>query len=354
MGAIDCFYNLLMGAADAVSLRALARHRTGGGWLRAVLVAGTAAMVLAAILRGTGGSAWRVMRLASYGLFVHGLIVLAGAAALLARLRPTTAIVSGLIAACLVGVAVDAFLFEPTWLDVARYRLASPKITRPMRIVVVADLQADAIGWHERGALQRALDERPDLILLAGDHLQTEFHQASRLHAELNQLLRELRFSAPLGVFAVRGNIEWDHWAEAFAGLPIRAVEQTETFDVGEIRLTCLSADDSFHGRELKSIARDPGRFHLILGHSPNFARARTGADLLVAGHTHGGQVRLPLVGPIMTNTRVPRRLASGWHDLPDGTKLLVSRGVGMERGDAPRVRFLCRPELVVIDLEPL
>jgi predicted MPP superfamily phosphohydrolase len=257
------------------------------------------------------------------------------------------------MAACLAGIAVDGFLIEPTWLEVTRYQLATPKITRHMRIVVVADLQADAIGPYERNALQRALDERPDLILLAGDHLQAKFRQASRLHVELNQLLREMRFSAPLGVFAVRGNIEWDHWAESFAGLPIRAVEQTETFDVGEIRLTCLSADDSFHGRNLGSIARDPGRFHIILGHSPNFARATTGADLLVAGHTHGGQVRLPLVGPIMTNSRVPRRLASGWHDLPDGAKLLVSRGVGVERGDAPRVRFLCRPQLVVIDLQP-
>ncbi|MCR4413187.1 MAG: hypothetical protein NUV77_12265, partial [Thermoguttaceae bacterium] len=167
MGAIDCLYNLLMAAVDATALRALGRRGTGRAWLRTVLVAGATAMVLAGILGGVGGSAWRVMRLASYGLFVHGVIVLAGAAALLARSHPRTAIASGFMAACLAGIAVDGFLIEPTWLEVTRYQLATPKITRHMRIVVVADLQADAIGPYERNALQRALDERPDLILLA-------------------------------------------------------------------------------------------------------------------------------------------------------------------------------------------
>ena len=76
-------------------------------------------------------------------------------------------------------------------------------------------------------------------------------------------------------------------------------------------------------------------------------------ADLLVTGHTHGGQVRLPLIGPLMTLSRIPRAWAAGLTELPGGGKLLVSRGLGMERGYAPRIRFLCRPELMVIDLVP-
>jgi hypothetical protein len=94
-------------------------------------------------------------------------------------------------------------------------------------------------------------------------------------------------------------------------------------------------------------------RFHLVLGHSPNFALGRVEADLLVAGHTHGGQVRLPLVGPLITLSAVPRSWAAGLTELPGGGQLLVSRGLGMERAGAPRLRFLCRPELVVIDLIP-
>jgi predicted MPP superfamily phosphohydrolase len=76
-------------------------------------------------------------------------------------------------------------------------------------------------------------------------------------------------------------------------------------------------------------------------------------ADLLLAGHTHGGQVQLPLLGPLMTNCRVPRAWAAGVTTLSHDRRLIVSRGIGMERGHAPQIRFLCRPELLVIDLKP-
>ena len=86
-------------------------------------------------------------------------------------------------------------------------------------------------------------------------------------------------------------------------------------------------------------------------------------ADLLLAGHVHGGQVRLPFWGPVLTLTSVPRSWAVGRTDFDGGATaggawdggrtLIVSRGIGMERGEAPRLRFLCRPELVVVDLVP-
>jgi predicted MPP superfamily phosphohydrolase len=72
--------------------------------------------------------------------------------------------------------------------------------------------------------------------------------------------------------------------------------------------------------------------------------------DLVLAGHTHGGQVVFPLFGPPHTAMRLPRRYAGGLHD-HGGTPLHVSRGVGMERGFAPPVRFLCPPEVCVLDV---
>jgi uncharacterized protein len=90
-----------------------------------------------------------------------------------------------------------------------------------------------------------------------------------------------------------------------------------------------------------------------VLGHSPSYAFGSVPADLALAGHTHGGQVRLPWVGPLTTFSVIPRRFSAGLADRPHGGKLLVARGIGMERGAAPRLRFLCRPELAVIDLVP-
>ena len=129
-------------------------------------------------------------------------------------------------------------------------------------------------------------------------------------------------------------------------------VDASRSFDLGDIQLTCLSVGDSFDP-SLSLPNETPERFHLVLGHAPNFALGKVAADLLVTGHTHGGQVQLPWIGPLMTLSRVPRAWGAGLTELPGGGTLLVSRGIGMERGPAPPIRFLCRPELVVIDLVP-
>ena len=164
--------------------------------------------------------------------------------------------------------------------------------------------------------------------------------------------MRQLDFHLRLGAFAVRGNVDGQDWARLFEGLAVKTVEETESFDVGPLRLTCLSCKDSF-SRDVELSPAPAGQYHLVLGHAPEYALSPVRADLCLAGHTHGGQVRLPWLGAITTLSHVPRRLASGLNERPGGGPMFVSRGVGMEREEAPRLRFLCRPELAVIDLVP-
>jgi hypothetical protein len=90
-----------------------------------------------------------------------------------------------------------------------------------------------------------------------------------------------------------------------------------------------------------------------MIGHSPNYSLGQVEADLLIAGHTHGGQLRIPLFGPVFTLSQVPGSWTSGMTLIAPGRRLIVSRGIGMERGNAPRMRFLCRPELLILDLAP-
>src|SRR5262245_47404022 len=91
--------------------------------------------------------------------------LLSGALLLRRRRRLDRACV--LAALVLLAVAVDAFLVEPHWLAISHVEVASPKVKRRIRIAVVADLQMESLGPHERQALLRAKAQRPDLILFA-------------------------------------------------------------------------------------------------------------------------------------------------------------------------------------------
>jgi predicted MPP superfamily phosphohydrolase len=163
--------------------------------------------------------------------------------------------------------------------------------------------------------------------------------------------MRQSMIAAPLGAFAVRGNVDTPSlWQRALAGTPVRPIEQTTRLDLGPLVLTCLSLEDSFDtGLRIPAEAKP----HIVLGHAPDFAMARPPAELLLAGHTHGGQVRLPGIGPLMTLSRAPRKWADGASEVAPGTLLVTSRGIGMERGGAPRLRFLCRPQVILVDLVP-
>ncbi len=346
------WYNLVMIVVDLAVLVLFFRQRTARAWCAGLVCAGAFAVALALRL---GEDRFGAARLAAYGLFLHGEILLAGSALLWWRSKRIVAFGCVIGALALGAVAGDAFLIEPTWLEVSYRRIASEKIEQPIRIVVLADLQTDRIGPYEREVFLRILQEEPDVILLAGDYLQPEWELRPKLRRELNALLHEIGFPGKARAFAVRGNIDPEGWEEMFDGLEVEtvgAIGARQSHALGDLRVTCLGIGRSYR-TSLVFPGRDPDRFHIVVGHVPNFALGRVDADLLVAGHTHGGQVQLPWIGPLTCNCEIPRRWASGWTDLPGGGQLVVSRGVGMERHFAPRLRFFCRPELVVIDLVP-
>lgn len=336
---------------DVLAVWMMARRRGFLSWFGAMFFAGVAAAALGLFLGGAFENAFGILRLWSYGIFLHGSLLVA-ATAVVWRKKTLVVPVAAAVALTLLSTFVYAFLVEPYWLEATHYRIVTPKIARPVRIVVVADLQTDRIGPFERAALRLAADEKPDLLLFAGDYIQAPWSKQASLCVELRDVLIDLKIAAPLGAFAVRGNVDPRDWREIFAGTNVEAVADTQSFDLGPVRLTCLGLGNSY-STSLAAPQTGDERFHIVLGHVPNFALGDRGSDLLVAGHTHGGQLRLPLLGPLLVNCRLPRRLSSGMNDLPGGGKLFVSRGIGMERGFAPRFRFLCRPELAVIDLVP-
>jgi predicted MPP superfamily phosphohydrolase len=345
---MDLAYNVLQLGVDLVAIALARRSPRVPVALLAIAVAAAGSTVLSAVLHG---GPFHLLRLQAWAVFLHGPLLLCGVGWTLRRDARHWTAVFWLGAAALLLVAVDAFLVEPRWLELSRVEVTSDKVERPLRVAVLSDLQTDRVGEHERRAVRLVLDERPDLILMPGDYIDEDDPERYREQRErLRWMLQELGFSAPLGVFASRGNVDPDAWPLVFAGLPVTPIERNRSIPLDGLTVTGLGLWESFDPT-VRIPATDG--FHIAFGHAPDFALGPVEADLLVAGHTHGGQVRLPLFGPPITFTRVPRDWASGTTRLPDGRTLVVSRGVGMERGRAPRMRFLCRPQVVIIDVVP-
>jgi hypothetical protein len=357
----DIAFNLLMLAVDAAAL-VLVRRRAGWlgvlcGALLAVSACAALALVFALSLRVH--PLFAAMRYFAWGVFLHGPLLLLGGALLLRRRRGWRL---GLCAAGLgvLAIGAEAFVREPTALGVTRLTLESAKLDRPLRIGLIADLQTDAPGDYELRALRALMAERPDVILFAGDYVhELDRAQRRRDWAALNALFHAAGLSAPLGIHAVQGDTDLpgDDWGEVFRGLEAELYGDTRSCDRewngARVRITGLSYYDGFDASLAVDDGADDGAFHVVLSHRPDFALSDVKADLLIAGHTHGGQVCLPFVGPLLILSAVPRAWGSGMTALSGGRTLVVSRGVGMERGRAPRLRFLCPPEVVVIDVVP-
>jgi predicted MPP superfamily phosphohydrolase len=248
---------------------------------------------------------------------------------------------------------------EPFRLEVTHAQVTSPRLagTPPLRLAVVADLQTDAITAWEVEVFDRLVAAAPDLVLFAGDYLQLHSPEFER---ELPALQAQLRRLHPrLGSYAVGGDVDM-HGADAvFAGTDVHVLhDETVALPGVPIDVIGLSRMRSRAPFVDAGTVRRLGqeRFSIVLGHAPDFMlaalRDRLDRDaLFVAGHTHGGQVQLPWFGPIVTLSAVPRWLAGGGVFRHGSTWLACSRGIGMEREHAPRVRFLCRPQLLLLEL---
>jgi len=354
-----CSYHALMLLIDVCLLYYLwwSRYMSPVRFFVLCCCGGFAAVFLVVALRGLDGN------LAIHGLAWHGSFFLFVAAFLIYRQRvdgkprrwfPSLVLAFGCV---YFGLAVNTLLFEPTALVVREMTITTAKVTMPMTIVFATDFQTDHPGRYERWTLQKIKEQNADLIIFGGDYTQGRNADESR-HAlkTWNQLFQEMELHAPLGIYAVRGthSHDWDWWQKKFTGTAIVPLEQTVTKSIGEIRVTFLSSRDSWAQQTIPNDERED-QFRIIAGHHPLYAMAPQEAELLLAGHTHGGQVQIPFWGlPIITYSGpFPKRWATGTTPMPNGALLIVSHGTGLASGKAPRVRFHCRPDFWVIRLVP-
>lgn len=244
--------------------------------------------------------------------------------------------------------------WEPNNLEIQHIRIAIPGVRRPVRIVHLSDLQTDGIGAMQLAARSAANEFDPDVIAFTGDVLNH-----SSLVPEVKEYLRGFKHRS--GAFFVTGNVDGLLPPEKFCReVGFEFMDgSARILDVDGTRIGILGLglsdfrDSALLGRLiLETKAVD---IRVLLSHVPDALEIARKAPvhLLLSGHTHGGQIRLPWIVPIITMSGVPRTIAGGGLHQVDGLKVLVSRGLGMEGHIAPRVRTFCRPQLLLVELVP-
>jgi predicted MPP superfamily phosphohydrolase len=302
------------------------------------------------------------LRATCHLLFCVLLPVLALRALRVWRRAPALAAVALLVALAGEGCYLWAREVEPFWLEITRERVTSRRLhglDRPLRIAAVSDLQPESIGSYEVSVFDALVAGQPDLVVFLGDTLQWYRPGAARQRELLQVQLR--RLSPRLGMFAVVGDVEGDLQAteEVFAGTGVRVLEDATAALPGvPIDVIGLSRARSRRPAIDVALARQlrGERFPVVIGHAPDYMRCVLDGGLradalFLAGHTHGGQVQIPFFGPLVTLSSVPRWLAAGGVFRRGDAWLAVTRGLGMEGLLAPRIRFWCRPQILVLDL---
>ena len=262
---------------------------------------------------------------------------------------------------CVAGGGLYVRVIEPHWLTIGRHtvRLGQGNDHAPLKILQLADLHAshvvslDFIGE----AVRTGLELRPDLICLTGDFI-TRGYEALDGYVDV---LRPLAASTP--TFACLGNHDGGIWAGQRHGYKttnrVREIlikagvtllhNSARTVHVCDRNLRLVGLGDMWAGEMQPMIAFrniDPeADVTVVLSHNPDTKRYLKGYpwELLLCGHTHGGQVRLPFIGAPVSSVE-DRRFMEGLHAW-EGRWIHVTRGVGNLWG----IRFNCPPEVSLI-----
>ena len=239
------------------------------------------------------------------------------------------------------------------------YRIPVPNLPSAfsgIRIVQLTDLHYGALVplGVIRHVVGRANQLKPDLIVCTGDYV----HEKNS-SVQIDQVWPVLsRLSAPMGVYSVLGN--HDHWADTErSDYWLRRTRQDLRHKSVRIErqgqyLWLAGAGDFWEDhRSLDTLLGDlpDTDCRIVLAHNPDTADTSYSSriDLMVSGHTHGGQVNIPFIGPLVLPVQ-NKNYSNGLKRSPRGCKVFISKGIGWA---IYPVRFNCFPEMVVLDLVP-
>jgi predicted MPP superfamily phosphohydrolase len=273
-----------------------------------------------------------------------------------------SAILLGILNLAILACEVYGLYIEPFNVSVTHQRITLFSQSDPvqLRIVQLSDLHVERVTQRERTVLKMVEQSKPDLILLTGDYLNTSYVNDETARRDARDWLSQLR--APRGVYAVPGSPSVDT-RDAIESLfddmdNITLLRnQIVQLDVDGQTICLIGVTNQWQERDrasLKALMKQvpSDALTILLYHTPDLIEtaANLDVDVYLAGHTHGGPVRLPWFGAIVTSSRYGKRYEAGPYQVGT-THLYVNRGIGMEGSGALRVRWLCPPEVAEMEI---
>ena len=254
-------------------------------------------------------------------------------------------------------------LVEPKWLEktIRQVPLHKASLLKPLRLAHLSDFHFSEYVTLEfiEYALQQALKLEPDLICITGDFISWDREDDPGYVTSLQ------KFTKHIPIFACLGNHDGGSWAGPRGGpsssKPMKQLlekagvhvlyNETETLQIGDntFELSGLGNDwaEEMLAPEAFKAALDPDRPRIVLSHNPDTKdiMQQEEWDIMLSGHTHGGQLRLPVIGTPFAPVR-DHRFVKGLHHWKN-RYLHVSKGVGNLHG----LRFNCRPEISLLHI---
>lgn len=240
-----------------------------------------------------------------------------------------------------------------TGLTVPRYKVVSSKIKKSVRIVLLTDFHSSSYGKNQCVLMKKIDSQNPDVILMAGD-----IAEDVRSHKNTEELLSQITDRYPC-FYTVGNHEEWSgecgEIKEMFRSYGVEVLEgDSKLIDINGQKIRISGADNSLPFDQLKACYENAGDgiFTVFMSHRPDLVSDYSGHgfDLVVCGHAHGGQVRIPYIlnGLYAPNQGIFPKYAGGRYILDDrSTEMIVSRGLC--KNSLPRV--FNPPEVVVIDI---
>ena len=263
---------------------------------------------------------------------------------------------------------IIAFLFSAfdVRLKTVEYTITSDKITNPIRIALVTDLHSCRYGKNQKTLIDAVVKQNPDIVLLGGDIFDDKI-------PDENTELFLAGISGKYPCYYVTGNHEYwsrrvDEMLDILRKYNVTILDgKSETVEVNNQKISISGIDDpdaNFYTGKVEGFyaqldeinqTKDNSLYTILLAHRPSYANKYLdyNFDLVLSGHAHGGQWRIPFLlnGVFAPDEGFFPKYAGGQYDFPNG-KMIVSRGLARESTRVPRI--FNRPELVIVNLEPL